>query len=228
MKKLLLIPILCCTFIWAPAQERVENIKDVNIDTDEKKKTELQLGLNATYFVSNFLGLNQNELVTSPYAFVGKLKYARMALRFGIGAESSNETQSGDFASNIFDRKKQGFDLRIGIERQQNISARWSVYYGLDALVGSQLDQTRASSVFDEVVTRTLNSYVGGGPLLGVQFNINKRISLSTEGSFYTQVYSENQKNSFLNFPEQNTEERSSRIGFNTSIPSELFFIIHF
>jgi len=195
---------------------------------DIRKERELQVGVNATYFISNFLGLNQNELVIGPYAFIAKFKSSKNALRLGIGGRASNTLLNNDFASNIFERKVQVVDLRFGIEREKVLSDRWAFYFGLDGLFGTHLSQTLATSSFDEVLSKTTNLYAGGGPILGFEFTINPKISLSTESSVYIRSITEIVKNSFRNFPEQNNSETTFKLEFETAIPTELFFVIHF
>jgi len=61
-----------------------------------------------------------------------------------------------------------------------------------------------------------------------MEFKINKRISLSTESSFYLSGLTEIEEVSFNNFPDQNSRETDNSLEFDTAIPTELFFIIHF
>jgi len=195
-------------------------------ESDEDSK--FQLGINATYFVSNFLGLNQNELDLGPYAFTGKIRLKKTYFRLGLGGKASKNLFSNDFASNIFDRKTQIIDLRAGLEWQRSLTERWIFYYGLDAIGGTALNQTIATSSFDQVATKFTSLYYGGGPVLGMEFKINKRISLSTESSFYLSGLTEIEEVSFNNFPDQNSRETDNSLEFDTAIPTELFFIIHF
>lgn len=201
---------------------------DIKAQDDSIQPSRFQFGINATYFVSNFLGLNQNELDLGPYAFTGKLRLKKTYLRMGLGGQASNRTLANDFTANIFDRKSQIVDLRVGLEWQKKLDKRWVFYYGLDALFGTELHQTIARNSFDDVATKFTKIYSGGGPIIGIQFDINKRISLGTESSFYISGISETERTSFNNFPEQNTSKTDNSLEFDTAIPTELFFIIHF
>jgi len=217
MKKLFILLVACTILsLSATAQDEIT------------EPSRFELGVNATYFISNFLGLNQDQLEIGPYAFTGKLRLNRTYLRFGLGGEASKRQLANDFSSNIFDRKTQALDLRTGIEWHRDLTERWIFYSGLDILLGMNLSQTIASSAFDEVVTNTNQFYYGLGPLLGFQFKINPKISLSTESSFYTKSVIGVEKNAFKNFPSQNFSESQTYLEFDAAIPTELFFIIHF
>lgn len=211
---ILIMPLCLSSIVWA--QE------------EEKTPSRHQIGINATYFTSNFLGLNQNDLILGPYAISYKLRMKKTYLRLGFGGKASNSTRENDFAANIFDRKTQIFDVRAGLEWQKPLTDRWLLFYGIDAIVGGAFNQTIALSSFDEVVNNINKTYFGAGPEIGIQFFINDRISLSTESTFYTKAVYEVEKTSFRNFPNQNTNESVVLAEFETAIPVELFFIIHF
>lgn len=163
-----------------------------------------QIGINTTALVSQLINFSSSfSFFNNDYIFTYKNIKAngRSTFRFGFGGSVFYEKEDSDkrFNTNI--------KMRLGRERFTDISKRWRVYYGGDFKLG--FEYTNAFFLDEPIRTYT----AGGGPLCGLQFNINSRLSISTEASY-----------DFLFF--YNTNDGSKTRGFSTgfNIP-DLFYL---
>ncbi len=69
-------------------------------------------------------------------------------------------------------------DVKVGIQKNRR-EDHWNLYYGTDLTF----------SYFKSNAVTTKNTRYGIDPLIGVQYNFNKRISISTEGSLNFNFY---------------------------------------
>jgi hypothetical protein len=163
------------------------------------KRFQHQVGINATSFLLQFLSFN-NSNINNPQQFFtpASVDYkffknkpggnSRIGGRFGLGFTQSNQSEnpSSDFTTK---QKVSNLSARAGVEIQQKIITRWTVYYGLDLIY--QTNDREVSTTFSNgqeffsTTTMENNTGSGAGPVLGVQFNINKKLSLSTETALY-------------------------------------------
>jgi len=149
-----------------------------------------ELGLDATNFIKQFLNLGNSQF-QSDYYPVYYLTYRRHFkkgnFRAAIGGQYNKENDKSSPSSGMnrdFSIQK-SLDLRIGYEFTNKINKRWSVFYGLDfrpSTVNQQEDYTTSSSGYSQGI-KSNSKIIGLAPLLGFKFNINERISLSTEAS---------------------------------------------
>lgn len=165
-----------------------------------------QIGVNATGFLKQFVVLNNATVgQTSPYdfnakAFIGWNRYPHLLLgpRVGFGYRSTHDYSNNEQQNNERSDDFSSRSLRVGLELQQIISKRWVVYYGFDYINGrSESSTVSVSQVFNpnppfdplNVRTQILSNSktTGFGPVLGIQFNINRHLCLGTETSFYYQ-----------------------------------------
>ena len=88
---------------------------------------------------------------------------------------------------------------------------------------------SKSNSVTDIVTTGDDTWSLGGGPVVGIQVNIHKRISLFTETAFYYSYSSTRTKVNSLNFPEGNVSKVSdiTQAG-KFLLPTSLFFVFRF
>lgn len=194
-----------------------------------------QVGVNATGFLKQFVVMNNTAVgQTSPFdfnakAFVGWNRHPNLLLgpRLGFGYRSThtysnNEQQNNERSDDALSRS-----VRVGLELQQIISKRWVVYYGFDYInMRSSTSTVSISQIFnpnppfDPINVRTeiitTSKTTGFGPVLGVQFNVNRHLCLGTETSFYYQqtrggdkTISDNPNNTT---PETFTDSRSNSI----------------
>jgi opacity protein-like surface antigen len=164
-----------------------------------------QLGFDATGFLKQFVVLNNNATpVTNPFAYnakflIGFNPYPKLSIgpRIGFGYVTSHEYSNNENQSNERSDDSKDRSTRIGLELQQLVSKRWTVYYGFDYINNVSSSSTVTTSMvfnpnppFGTTNARTesitSNKSFGYGPILGIQFNINKWMCLGTETAFYS------------------------------------------
>lgn len=197
MKKLLTLSCMLCTCLVLSAQSD-------SLFNGRTFRYQGQIGVNATTFIKQFVVLNNSTLTQqSPFDVNGKfligIKYTPALLigpRLGFGYStnhtySNNEQQNNERSTDVDSRA-----VRVGLELQQRISKRWTVYYGVDYINSKSSTATISTNssttnfpVPTTTITRTeiasSSKTTGGGPILGVQFNVNRWMCLGTETSFY-------------------------------------------
>ncbi|MFY8022116.1 MAG: hypothetical protein ACOVP1_13005, partial [Bacteroidia bacterium] len=110
-------------------------------DIQENPKL-VQVGFNATDFIRQFLVFNSNNLnlVASPYDINVKLfqnkwniyPNTRLGARFGLGYNFKETSNTQNNSSSDFKTSAENFNYRLGLEFQQDLSKRLTVFYGLD------------------------------------------------------------------------------------------------
>jgi hypothetical protein len=155
--------------------------------TEPKPKPTWQFGLNTTQLLKQFL--NPSSASAEPYTLVGRRIQGNRAFRFGFGIfwDSRKETIEKFLDSKTFNT--QSLSLRLGYEWRRELHPCWNVYYGIDAVGLYRNDENISDSGFDKVTIQNQNIDSGLAAVLGVEYKLNERISLSTEGSlgmFYT------------------------------------------
>lgn len=193
MKKLLLLTAFWLTVAFAHAQTETEDVfKGKSI------RFQGQIGFDASSFLKQFVVPNDAAVnQVNPFTFNGKFLMGFSAFpalligpRLGLGYATSHEYSNNSDQNNERSDDSKIRSARIGLELQHLISKHWIVYYGLDYLNETATFSTVTTSQFPTPNTRTEiisnNKTFGFGPVVGVQFNINKWICLSTEMAFYS------------------------------------------
>lgn len=221
MKKLLALTAFCISLYTVHAQS-------ADVFGDKQVRFQGQVGFDATAFLKQFVVLNNTApTAVSPFNFNAKFltglrSHPALLLgpRVGVGYAythnySNNEDQNNERSD---DSKTKG--VRFGIELQQILSHRWVLYYGLDYINQNSDESTvTTSTIFGGQSVRTeivsKDKTTGYGPVMGVQFNINKWICLSTEAAFYslqskggTKIISSNQN---ANNPETFSDSKNTQ-----------------
>ena len=194
-----------------------------------------QLGLNGTEFIKQFLILNNNNLPNnSPYLLTYKYITDGVGLRTGLGGTMTNSSRNPNNGTPSISTQGMTINFRIGFESQYTLGKRWLYYVGFDAFYDYSLSRTKTSSTSGfppkttEITSGTESFGVGAGPVLGIQFMLGKRISFNAESNAYYR-YSENRvSQTNPQFPQFSTNEFTSRNALGITIPTNLFFIIHF
>lgn len=184
---------------------------------------QVQAGINATEFIKQFVVFNSNTLPSlSPYDFNLKLmtgiRQAPRLLagpRLGYGYRNTYTHSNNDRQDNERSDEDHSRSLRAGIELQHIIGRRLVLFYGID-YINNRSEQITVTSFplpaggtgRSEIITS--NRTYGYGPLIGVQFNINRWINLHTETSFYL-LESRGGTRSFSSNPNNFTSETFTR-----------------
>jgi hypothetical protein len=165
-----------CIATSAFAQDKTEEI------TTEAAKTTMQVGVNGTSFIKNFLSFTTTSIVLSPYLLTHKIIFpSGWAYRAGYGF-NYNLTNKSDLSR---DQSNLGLDIRQGMEKRWNMGKKIKGYVGLDLLYGLQSTQISTNVFNSKTDETTLENRLGMGPVLGLEYFFNKHFSISTEGSLY-------------------------------------------
>lgn len=231
MKKLLFIALVLCSNIAYGQVEKSNPKKKVK----EKKeivarKNYFELGINLTTAIAaGGFRFTENFIVNDPYFLHLKVVTHGFGLRAGFGSAFYSQKR----LDNI---DKQGrvdafykTDLRLGLDYQIPIDEHWRLYYGVDVLSG--LGSTQNDFLTDGVLSKInyKEKTIGGGPILGIQYHLNKRISLQTEATLYFTYTTSDKKVSYSNLPGLDPDfETKSVWKMPTGVPQSFFVIIRF
>jgi len=168
MKKLTLLLLFACFYLPIFAQ-----------DEDKVPRTLIyEFGANASGIANLLLGGDGNVQEQTPYMFTFKFFGEKgRGFRLGFGGKLDYSKPS-DADRKDYDN---GFDLRLGYERQWYLSSKWVTYLGVDVIGG--YENFGANTDFVSTKNKTYN--IGTGPIWGIQWMINEHISLHTETAFY-------------------------------------------
>ncbi len=192
-----------------PSAEPVEKVAMEEMEIEKVKKKipiHFQIGINAPLLIGGFLGGGSEAVNTNPYLLNGKFMLGKIALRVGGGGNLQRVVErEGEFADSRT-VEDMGFDLRIGLEWQQEFGKRWIGTFGADGILFSSKENVILDTGFDAVTTGTFTQGWGFGPVLGLKFAITKRLSILTEGAFYYTESSAQTSRLFKNFPDFDDE----------------------
>lgn len=127
-----------------------------------------EFGINSTPFLQQFISLgNTNNLVASRSFMFKRFKpNKKRGLRLGLGLHVDDQS---------FFQEDQLFHLSIGSERRRTIGKNLFYYFGYDFFFNSRPFNER---------TDVFGIGLGADLVLGIVFQINKYLSLSTETTF--------------------------------------------
>ena len=151
-----------------------------------------ELGIEGTYFIKQFLNWGSDQFggyyyAAPTYFLTYKRKLGTCRLRTGIGGSFTTATDTGGSNSDT-DLETRGYtlDMRAGLERAVPAGRRWVVSYGADILGGySRSDRRHLNPDSYGADQRTEENRWGIGPMLGIQFQLTRHLSLTTEASVY-------------------------------------------
>lgn len=214
MKKILLFISAMCLISIINAQ-----------NTDSLNTTKNEVGIDATYFIKNIFDFSEyGNYYDNTYLVNYKRFFNKTVFRFGLGVNYSTKQDTGGYNSNTdYNNESFSINTRYGIELRQNFWKKWSFYYGADFIFGySQSISHNFSSSNGTPDTKRKNFNLGGGPIMGFEFYINQRLSLSTEGSLYY-IYSKTDTKYEYENPEFNKQALSVTDNINISVPVSIF-----
>ena len=154
-----------------------------------------QIGFAATNFLKELVVPNNvTSTNKSPYDFNAKAFYTKdgkifYGLRFGLGYSNTRNAQFNILSNSESTSEDVTTNFRLGFELQQHLSDRWTIYYGLDYIYGNSNTTTIATfnngSSIEKDISKDRKHTTGLGPVMGLQFRINKHICLGTELTLY-------------------------------------------
>jgi hypothetical protein len=161
--------------------------------TSTKRLISHEVGVNVTSLMKQVVSLSNTNLVVQPYNLTYKAIYKNYALRSGIGMVISNSSTSIQGVAVPRVTNAHGLSYRVGLEYQTRIAKRLSVYGGIDFVSDKISSETKtfnesvsfSGTTTTEMLTKNMSKSYGCGPALGIQFWINKRISIFTEAPLY-------------------------------------------
>ena len=190
-------------------------------------------GLNVTSFANQFLSFNSNGVSSGPYLFTykhhGKDKkdYNRKKVfRLGAGFSFNKTNTEGNNNVAPLESDQVNLSLRLGSERHFPIERRWLFTAGGDFLVNYSDNNSNSFSQFGDVSIDSNQWSVGVGPVVGVHFYINPRISLGTEGTIYLSYFQSKQKTDFGNFMAEPDSNKASGFNMVMNTPLALYFAV--
>jgi len=124
-----------------------------------------EFGVNTTPFLRQFISIGDISERAVSRSFIYKRFKAskKRGFRFGLGLH---------FESDSFTQTDQVIHISLGSERRRNINENWYYYFGCDGFINARPDFT-SNDVF--------GNGIGADIVMGIVFQINKYLSLSTE-----------------------------------------------
>jgi hypothetical protein len=234
-KRLLLTFSALLLFAFAHAQDTTRHRGRGFFDMadEEPTKTQHELGINVSGFIKTFI-TPANSTALSAAANTYLLSYKTVfkkhyALRFGWGGNYSNKSQTEDNFTGTLKTTNSQMNARLGFEWQFKLTRRWNFYTGVDYVLssGNQRSETPIDNV-NKAITQSKFSGMGGGGVVGIQFRLNKRISLLAESSLYAMSTKTTDSSSIPAFPGNDSKEVTKELSVNFTAPQSIFLIITF
>jgi hypothetical protein len=199
----------------------------------DKDKTHHELGINVSGFIKTFITpANSTPLADNANTYL--LSYKTIfkngaAIRFGWGGNYSNKNQTEDNFTGTLNVKNSQMNARLGAEWQFRLTRRWNFYAGVDFAwsSGNQYSETPIDNV-NKAITQSKFSGIGGGPVTGIQFRLNKRVSLLAETALYAMTTKTTDSSSIPAFPGNDSKEVTKEFSINFTGPQSIFLIITF
>jgi len=183
-----------------------------------------EIGISLSSLFNILINGNTGSSV-NPYLFTYKFVSNHSALRTGFGFTSSRTTSNSDTLQD-FTIKNSTFDCRLGYEYQVIIHKKWRAGFGADAIYNNSNSSQRSLTALDIVHEDTKSFTIGGGPVVTVQFEINRRILLATETTLYFHYKEQTVSETFDQFPEFNTSQTSIITHTELTPPTALYLAI--
>lgn len=219
MKKTLIIFAFLCTSILSLAQ---------------KDSSFFEIGLNVFPVLRNYNSA-ESEITLNPYALQIEKSFGKVGLRVGVGFRSTENTEEpSDFnGQNTFVQDTSTMDIRFGVALYKNFSEKWSIKYGIDAIIANRSSNSNtifvnANNVRHETTNNTESSGFGVAPFIFAQYHFSKNFSIGTEMSFRYLNNDISMVRENTEFPEFNAEIIRTKTELELLFPTALFVIVRF
>lgn len=220
---LLVLCILFCSVLLA--QDKKSKTKKDEKSIVTQRKVYGELGVNITNAISAG-GFRFTERLDKSDPFFAHFKIVayRFGIRGGYGGAFYSDKELGDVIGEI--RSEQSHIARLGLDYQIPIDKRWRMYFGGDVIMGTATEsRVRLDNAI--LIREDFNRKTTGiGGVYGLQFHINKHISLQTEATFYVTNTKQERITSYPNLPgEPNGTTNSTLQRFPVGVPRSLYVI---
>ncbi|MCD6062261.1 MAG: hypothetical protein K0R82_172 [Flavipsychrobacter sp.] len=182
MKRSLLAIALCSACIAHPSFAQDNAMQD--------KKLVHHVGVQANELIRQVFNFNNNPSPTlnNPYLLIYSLNFAKSGWGIRTGVGYNKRTINDDNATGSLETNFDELRARLGFEKAFRLSDKWSTGAGLDFTYNN--DNVKAKSVvngFDSstVITKSLKTSYGGGPMVWLRYNISEKVLVGTEASVY-------------------------------------------
>lgn len=144
-------------------------------------------------FLWQFLGRTDSNgtssfVYYSPYMVSYRYHFGKCSIRFALGGLINDDERPGAGSPNAepYHIKSSELNVRVGIERAQELSKRWQVFYGFDLRPSWAHSDNEYifSQGYYQYGRETHDTDFGIAPLLGIRYRITPRFSILTETSF--------------------------------------------
>ena len=144
----------------------------------------IELGFDGSTLITGFL--NEDKVISN-YPLIVKFRNEKKnrAVRFGLGATFDRAFLDDPTNSVATTNTYHNYRFRVGFEKNRKLIEKLDVLYGIDIVGSFQLNQSILDSTAP--LSKLTNTFygVGGGPIFGLHYKINKNFSLSTEMTLY-------------------------------------------
>ncbi len=182
------------------------------------------LGVNITNTLAGFFNSGGQDLPKDPFLFSLKIMKNNKLWRFGANFKVDNSEQR-DINGGFRIVKENEFLARLGREWRQPVSKSFSLFYGMDA-VGSVFNETNSFEIFGgDLGAKEYRYGGGGGPFLGINFQLSDRVSFSTETYAYA-IFYVGEKVTQIGQGLPDEKEEITRFTLLPAIPNSLY--VHF
>lgn len=204
------------------------------LGTAQKDSSFFEIGLNVFPVIRNYNSA-ESDITLNPYALQLEKSFGKFGLRVGAGYRSIENTEEpSDFnGQNTFVQDTSTMDLRFGVVLYKNFNEKWSIKYGVDAIVANRSSNSNtifvnANNIRHETTNNTESSGFGVAPFIFAQYHFSKNFSIGTEMSFR---YLNNEISTVrenTEFPEFNAEINRTKTEVELLFPTALFVIVRF
>lgn len=189
--------------------------------------TNHQIGFNIGSLVKALT--NKDDLPMFQETLTYKYIKNNSALRVGLGGVYQNIVSDDNFnSSSSSDIDQTILTIRIGYEKQKDVSKKWQYYYGSDLkFSNSDLKNENAFSSNSRVKSKTF----AVSPLLGFQFRLTPSVYLQTEASldfYYSEFDFTNLDDIFFPTTFDSQSNNSKEKGVNLTLPNILLLVVEF
>jgi hypothetical protein len=190
------------------------------------KKTAHYIGLQANQLVRQLLSFGgNNSAITNPYALTYSVNSKATGFGFatGIGYSSVQSKNSDVFTSTT--SKVNDFAWRFGLEKKTYILRNWLLSFGGDVLIEANKAETTTTNgpgnPSTSVTTKEKRS--GFGPRVSLNYQLNNKLFIGTEASYYFKWTNHTQETTGMSLP---NPPSSSLKSSSFTLPAVLFLIL--